>query len=125
MANWRWGGSILYDGRIAWAHCTTHRENLGNVLRREAGVSGQAFGRAMEHCRARGGKLGHALIRLGLVSHDSLKRCLSLHVGTHLRHVFAMRGELRASFELDIEHHYDRSLLLSWEDALEAAGLWR
>ncbi len=119
------GRVYLYDGCVAWAHCTTHPENLGNVLRREADVSDDAFVRAMEHCRLRGGKLGHALIRLGLVSHKELKRCLWLHVGTHLRHVLAMRGALRASFELDSEHHYDRSLLLSLEDALECAGLWR
>jgi hypothetical protein len=39
--------------------------------------------------------------------------------------VLAMTGQLRASFELDVEHHYDPTLLLSWAEALEAAGVWR
>jgi hypothetical protein len=119
------GRVYLYDGAIAWAHCTTHVEHLGDVLRREAGVTADGLGLAIEHCRAAGGKLGHALVRLGFLSHAQLRRCVRLHVGAHLGHVLAMSGPLRARFEFDAEHHYDPSLLLSWAEALEAAGVWR
>lgn len=119
------GRVYLYDGAIAWAHCSTHSEHLGDVLRREAGVTADGLGLAIEHCRESGGKLGHALVRLGLVTHALLRKCVRIHVGAHLGHVLAMTGQLRASFELDVEHHYDPTLLLSWAEALEAAGVWR
>lgn len=119
------GRVYLYDGSIAWSHCTTHAEHLGDVLRREAGVTADGLGLAMEHCRASGGKLGHALVRLGLLTHLEMRRCVRLHVGAHLGHVLAMSGTLCARFEFDPEHHYDPSLLLSWAEALEAAGVWR
>jgi hypothetical protein len=119
------GRVYLYDGSIAWAHCTTHPEHLGDVLRREAGVTADGLGLAMEDCRASGSKLGPALVRLGLVTHAELRRCVRLHVGAHLGHVLAMNGTLCARFEFDGEHHYDPTLLLSWAEALEAAGVWR
>ena len=119
------GRVYLYDGSIAWAHCSTHAEHLGDVLRREAGVTADGLGLAIEHCHASGGKLGHALVRLGLVTQSQLRRCVRMHVGAHLGHVLAMTGTLRARFEFDAEHHYDPTLLLSWAEALEAAGVWR
>ena len=119
------GRVYLYDGAIAWAHCTTHAEHLGDVLRREAGVTADGLGLAMQHCHVSGGKLGHALVRLQLVTQSQLRRCVRLHVGAHLGHVLAMSGQLCARFEFDADHHYDPSLLLSWAEALEAAGVWR
>ena len=105
----------LHAGRLAWVRCTTHRENLGDVLRRECGVSPAALQRAMTRCYETGEKFGEALTALGLVTTQTLRGALREHITAHAAHMLAMAQDLRASFRPS-SHRYGESLTFSFEE---------
>ncbi len=116
------GQVCLYNGGIAWVQCTTWPEHLGDVLAREAGIGRLDLDRAMDYCRETGGKLGHALVRLGLIDYACLRRCLGLHVAAHLKDLLALDGQLRGRFDFVVDRHYDRALTFALAEVLPSAG---
>lgn len=105
----------LHAGRLAWVRCTTHRENLGDVLRRECGISPAALERAMTRCYETGEKFGEALSALGLVTTQTLRAALREHITAHAAHMLAMAQELRASFRPS-NHRYGENLTFAFDE---------
>lgn len=110
----------LYNGGIAWAQCTTRSQHLGDVLAREAGISPAELARAMAHCRETGRKLGHVLVRLGMIEYSRLRQCLGLHVAAHLKQALGLAGPLRGRFDFVPDHHYDRALTFTLAELVPA-----
>ncbi|MBK6919208.1 MAG: hypothetical protein IPH07_17570 [Deltaproteobacteria bacterium] len=102
-------------GRLAWVHCSTHGEHLGDVLRRECGLSPAHLRLVMTRCRATGERFGESLAALGLVSMCALREALRAHLAAHSAHVMALGEGLRASFH-PVEHRYDRRLTFAFDD---------
>lgn len=102
-------------GRLAWIRCASHPENLGDVLRRQAGLSPGAIEQVLERCYATGEKFGEALVALGLASFDQLRQALLAHMDAHAAHMLAMGDGLRAAF-VPQSHRYDRKFTLAFDD---------
>lgn len=102
-------------GRLAWVHCSSHGEHLGDVLRRDCGLSPAHLRLVMTRCRATGERFGESLAALGLVSMCALREALKAHLAAHSAHVMAMGAGLRASFN-PVEHRYDRRLTFAFDD---------
>jgi hypothetical protein len=107
----------LFEGKIAWIRDSGHPEHLGDVLRRELGVSEDALRRAIDHCRNAGLHLGEGMLALALVRPHELRDCLYQYLSDQLWEILAWPGPVVVE-QSEWPHRYDHAFAFELEELL-------
>lgn len=103
------GRVCLYEGTIAWVCHEGHPEHLGDVFRRELGVSKQSLDDALAYCKASGRRLAEGMLDLGLMQVDELRDCLLRHSRRQFSSLLSKPGPFGVKLEPKT-HRYDTAL---------------
>ncbi len=107
----------VFEGKVAWIRVKGYPEHLGDVMRRELGLSKQTLRRVMEHCRETGQRFGEGMVGMGVVEPAQLRRCLRHHIADHLRELQAWSGPVEANFR-EWPHRYDHTYTFDLDEFL-------
>lgn len=107
----------LYEGKMAWAFCSTHAEHLGGVLQRVVGLDGELLRSAMRRAAQQQRMLGEWLVQEQLLTQVQLRRCLRAHLGAHLRALSATSGEYEVAFA-ESRYRYDPGLTFHLDEVI-------
>ncbi len=112
----------MYEGRVAWVRLRDYPEHLGDVMRRELGLSAVALSRGMAHCRETGQRFVEGMVGLGLVRPAELRRCLYRHISDLLAELMTWQGPATAHHS-QWPHRYDPAYLFELDQLLVRPGL--
>ncbi|MCA9705312.1 MAG: hypothetical protein KDK70_05655 [Myxococcales bacterium] len=109
----------FFEGAVVWVRSEGYCEHLGDVLRRECGLSISVLERVIAHCKANKLHFGDGLAQLGLVDQPQLRDCLQRHFTTQLCELLSWSGELSGQLR-PLPHRYDHALTFTAEELLVA-----
>lgn len=110
----------LFEGAIVWVRSDGYPEHLGDVLRRECGLSVRTLQQVIVHCKTNKLRFGDGLVQMGLVGGAQLRDCLQRHLSAQLSEFLTWPGSL-SSLLRPLPHRYDHTLTFSVDELLVGA----
>jgi hypothetical protein len=108
----------IFDGKIAWVRISDYPEHLGDVMRRELGLSKVALRETITHCRATGQRFGEGMVSLKLLEPSELRSCLNLHISDQFSELLMWPGPVTAEHS-GWPHRYDHTYTFELDEILE------